>query len=944
MSSESYVFGTFRLVPSQRLLLDDDKPVRLGSRAFDILLALVERAGETLGRDELTAKVWSDTTVDEGALRVHLTALRKALGDDGESPRYIATVRGQGYRFDATVTRHVIDPPRAAAAPANGYLPALLTPIIGRERVVAALTEELKRRRLLTIVGPGGIGKTTVSVAVGRAAQADYRDGVWFVGLASLPTPDLVPLAVGTALGLSSQGIDSAADVVARLRDRQALIILDSCEHVVGAAAVLTESILRSAPGLRVLATSREPLRAEGEWLHRLASLEVPPETNNMTAQAALRYSAVQLFDERGRAAIEGFVLADADVPAVQEICRRLDGVPLALELAAARLDAFSMAELAARLDSRFAVLSNGHRTALPRQQTLRATVDWSYGLLSETEKRVLRRVAVFQGEFTLDGAAAVASDSASAPHAVEQCVGDLVDKSLIVTELGEGVSHYRLMDTTRAYALEELAKSGDAHRIMQRHADYMIRLYSKVHDGDPTPASAPHDPLLHRQLGDLRLALNWAFSSDGDAARGAALAAAATDFWLEASLLSECVEWCTKALASIDDAPDPRKEMILRCSRGLARLFASGMNADARSDLTRARRLAQRLQDAEYQIRSVYGLWLFITRTGDVRESLTLAESFDEVVNRIAEPAVQAAAHWMLGMSQGYLGEHVAASAHLQRAMAYCPTAARRRDVGRFGFDVLTSATSYHAMSLWLRGFPDTAVGGVQRAIKTAREAEHPVSLCLALAWPASMLMLRLGDLAATERTIEELADQAAQNGLVPYTAFAACARGSLDAARGDLVSGAELLRSGLATMRQVGYQIFYPVFLAELAEVRAALGQLADSLVDIDAALQQVIDTNYLWFLPEVIRIKAKLLALHGPANRPEVEELYEQSMAQAESQGALHWQMRAAMDLARLRQMQNRQADARAVLLPLYQRFTEGLATPDLRRAARLLRELA
>jgi DNA-binding winged helix-turn-helix (wHTH) protein len=322
MSSESYLFGPFRLIPSQRLLLDHDKPVRLGSRAFDILLALVERAGETLGRDELTARVWFDTTVDEGALRVHLTALRKALGDVGESARYIGTTRGQGYRFDAKVTRHATDPPRAtpATAAANGYLPALLTPVIGRERVVAALTEELKRRRLLTTVGPGGIGKTTVSIAVGRAAQPDYRDGVWFVGLGSLPAPDLVPIAVGTALGLSSQGIDSAADVVARLRDRHALIILDSCEHVVGAVAVLAESVLRSAPGLRVLATSREPLRAEGEWLHRLASLEVPPATGAMTAQAALRYSAVQLFDERGRAAMEGFALSDADVPAVQEI------------------------------------------------------------------------------------------------------------------------------------------------------------------------------------------------------------------------------------------------------------------------------------------------------------------------------------------------------------------------------------------------------------------------------------------------------------------------------------------------------------------------------------------------------------------------------------------------------------------------------------------------
>ena len=375
--------------------------MRIGGRALDILAALTERAGQTVSKEELIARAWPDTVVEEAALRVHVAPLRKTLGDGRAGKRYIANDAGRGYAFIAPVTREnassvTVVPDGADVA---GSLPALLTRIVGRDEIILALTTQLARRRFLTIVGPGGIGKTTVAVAVADRAGASYKDGVWFIELASLSDPDLVPSAVGAALGVRPSGGDHTRALAAWLRDKTALLVLDSCEHVIGAAASLAEMMLKAAIGVSILTTSREPLRAEGETLHRLATLELPVDPN-MSADEALRYSAVQLFNERATAAIDGFVMADFDVPAVLEICRRLDGIPLALELPAARVGVFGVRELADHLDDRFRVLTSGRRTALLRHQTLAATLDWSYQLLSEAERTVLRRLSVFCRRF----------------------------------------------------------------------------------------------------------------------------------------------------------------------------------------------------------------------------------------------------------------------------------------------------------------------------------------------------------------------------------------------------------------------------------------------------------------------------------------------------------------------------------------------------------------
>jgi predicted ATPase/DNA-binding winged helix-turn-helix (wHTH) protein len=476
-------FGPFQLLPAQRLLLEDDKPVRLGSRALDILIALTERAGQVVGKNELVARVWPNTFVEESNLRFQVGALRRTLGDGHGGNRYLATIPGRGYSFVAPLGEAedlARSRPEAAASNRLHNLPGLLTRLIGRADTVSNLVSQLPRQRFMTIVGPGGIGKTSVALATAERLLGAYENGTWLIDLAPLGEARLVPTVVATALGLGHRSENPLPGLIASLKDKKMLLVLDNCEHVIDAAATLAVSILKGAREVHILATSREPLRAEGEWVMRLPALKVPPVSASPTAAEALAYSAIQLFNERVAAAIDGFVLSDAEVAAVLEICRRLDGMPLALELAAAQVAVFGINGLAALLDDRLAVLNRGWRTAVPRHQSLRAAIDWSYDLLPAIEQTVFRRLGLFQGSFTAESAAGVAADERITAADVIESVASLAGKSLIAADVGSDVTYYRLLETTRRYALDKLAQSGEAEQTTRRHAELKIRQHQQ--------------------------------------------------------------------------------------------------------------------------------------------------------------------------------------------------------------------------------------------------------------------------------------------------------------------------------------------------------------------------------------------------------------------------------------------------------------------------------
>jgi predicted ATPase/DNA-binding winged helix-turn-helix (wHTH) protein len=463
-------FGPFRLLATQRLLLEGEKPLRLGSRALDILIALVERPGELLTKKELMARVWPDTVVEESNLKVHIAALRRTLADGRGGRRYLATIPGRGYRFVAPI--RTAEEPVLATAKRPHNLPARLTRLVGRTETIKQLAELLPEQRFITLVGPGGIGKTSVALALAEALLASYEDGVWLVDLALVGEARLVPAALAAALGIEIDEETPLAALLAFLRRKRLLLVLDNCEHVIEAAAAISVAVLKGAPGVHVLATSREPLRAEGEQMQRLAPLECPPAALRLTAPETLSFAAVQLFVERATVTGEGS-LRDTDAPLVAEICRKLDGIPLAIELAATRVDALGVRGLAAHLDDRLQMLTSGCRTALARHQSMSASLDWSYGLLTTEEQSVLRRLAIFAGSFTLSAAAAVAADISEAEGCVIDLVSKLVTKSLLAAD-GDGAEpRFRLLETTRAFVLRKLAESGEIDLIQQRCADY---------------------------------------------------------------------------------------------------------------------------------------------------------------------------------------------------------------------------------------------------------------------------------------------------------------------------------------------------------------------------------------------------------------------------------------------------------------------------------------
>jgi predicted ATPase/DNA-binding winged helix-turn-helix (wHTH) protein len=473
-------FGSFRLLPTQRLLLKGDQPLRLGSRALEILIALVERPGELLGKEELMARVWPNTCVEPANLTVHVAALRRKLGDGRGGNRFLINIPGRGYRFVAPVkvsAELAALPPEPVAAKHSHNLPAPVTRLIGRESVVAGMLAQLSHDRLLTIVGPGGIGKTSVALAVAEELIGAHEHGVWLVDLASLADPNLVPSALAATLGLKIDSEDPLTELIAALRDRRMLLLLDNCEHVIASAAKLVAAVLRGAPKVHVLATSREPLNIGGEHLYRLSPLASPPTSSHVNAKEALASPAVQLFVEQVASTLGDFELSEGDAPHVADICRRLDGLALAIEIAAARVAAFGVPGVAANLQSglqsSLQLLTGGRRTASPRHQSLVASLDWSHALLSDAEQKVFRRLAIFAGGFTLHAAGKLAADEIHREGEIIDLVAALVAKSLVVANACATEPRFRLLETTRAYALAKLAESFDVNMLGRRHAEY---------------------------------------------------------------------------------------------------------------------------------------------------------------------------------------------------------------------------------------------------------------------------------------------------------------------------------------------------------------------------------------------------------------------------------------------------------------------------------------
>lgn len=522
-ASVRYRFGRFELQPAERRLLNEGVAVRLGPHAFDLLFALVERAGHLTSKDELLSIVWGKVVVEENTLQVHVASLRKVLGHDA-----IATVSGQGYRFVPEVER-LSD---GLQSHQKTNLPNLLTSFVGREQQVAEIRELLADARLCTLTGAGGCGKTRLALQVAAEIRGSYADGVWLVELASLSDPSLLLQVVQTSLGIKGPAVE-LNNLTEWLKQRNLLLLLDNAEHLIEPCALLADTLLRCCGGLSVLVTSRERLGVAGEQTYRVPSLSVPgPEAEAALSGDALTCEAGRLFIERARLVKSDFSVSRHDEIRLAAICRRVDGIALAIELAAPLVRHMSIQELNERLADRFTLLTGGSRTALPRHRTLRALVDWSYDLLQSAEKVLLQRVSVFAGGWSLAAAEQVCAGGGIEGVQVKDLLTSLTDKSLVIADIQSAGTRFGMLETIRQYAHERLIESGEASLLKERHVQWLTRLADHLNSVSDDEAQRAMRDTLNDEHDNIRSALAWTESVAGGRAAGLDLATRLYRFW----------------------------------------------------------------------------------------------------------------------------------------------------------------------------------------------------------------------------------------------------------------------------------------------------------------------------------------------------------------------------------------------------------------------------
>ena len=543
-------FGSFRLDRVNRSLHRGLSVIALRPKAFAVLEHLVTRAGRLVTKDQLLAAVWPGTTVTDTVLKVCVREIRDALGDDSDAPRFIETAHRLGYRFIGQA--------------AHTNLPTRLSSLVGRQREIVDITQALERSRLLTLTGAGGSGKSRLALEVAGSLDEKFNDGVWWVDLAPLGDESFVPQAVATVFGVRDQPGQILTHVLRRfLAPREVLLVVDNCEHVIGASASLLQALLQAAPRLRILATSREPLRSDGERVFLVPPLSVPGSEHALLPDGSLEYESVRLFAERAQAALPSFALSSSNCQAVADICRHLDGMPLAIELAAARIRALSPEQIAARLDDCLRLLGSGHRTELPRHQTLRAAIDWSYDLLTDSERRLLRRLSVFVDSFTLEAAEDVAAGSGADGTGVVDILSHLIDKSLVHATDREGtIRRYRLLETVRQYAYEQLLAAEDASPTLAQHTDHYLRLVEGIEPRINTSDRQTWLAVLEREHSNLRIVLERR-SRDAPQDRVSRLASALFWFWFHQGHWREGRTFLSAVIAR-DHRPTPSRARAL--------------------------------------------------------------------------------------------------------------------------------------------------------------------------------------------------------------------------------------------------------------------------------------------------------------------------------------------------------------------------------------------
>lgn len=928
-------FGPFRLIANARLLLRDDEAVPVGSRAFDLLSLLVERAGTVIAKRDLMARGWPDLTVDETSLRVQIAGLRRALGDGVQGARYISNVPGRGYCFVATVD---VAEPDARTAPAEDVRPhrrvqGAVSHLIGRDEIVLKAEFLLHAHRLVTVHGPGGIGKTTVAKAVASLVGGAFEDRVVFLDVGSIRDPDLLVSALATALGLVVHDKEVLPKVVALLRDTRALIVFDSCEHAIIAVSVLAETIHLEAPGVSILVTSREPLRIAGERVVPLSGLALPDLDRALSPNQALEFPAIELFAERAFAAGYPGVLDEADIATVIEICHALDGIPLAIEIAASRAGKHGIVETAQLLDGNFRLSWQGRRSAPSRHQTLHATLDWSYNLLSEEERHVLLWLSVFDGRFSHAAAEAVA------PPRLADCsrvVDDLVSKSMLDIELVEGAASYRLLDTTRAYARAKLgSRPSDEKAAKTQLVRHVARELARANPRSSRKSSGEISGAVDL-LADVRSALAWSFSQPEQAAEALELVALAAPFFFSNGLFDECRSWLERALGTLSAGEHSHlAEMKIEGAYGMALMLTLANSLRAQAAFERAIELAEQASDWQTAFGMNVRLLVLHNRTAENYDLLLpLSERSEAYAERLDDQTARDSALLIRGSSHVLCGNLIEAENLLREAQRRQQS--HSPDPQHFAFP--GDARVPLSLTLWLRGRPDEAA----RAAEAIGETSHDVFFsCIAWSW-AAIVQQSIGNSSASSRLAERLRQTADRHALQPYQAVGAAFHAHELLEQGAVEEALRKFERSICLLREARYGIYESIFSRALAEAMADAGDLGGAVQLIQPQLAKIEAMGGSYDQPEWMRIWGHVDWLSGRADS--AERKLRDAMALAVDQGAVAWRLRAATSLSRLMKVQDRREEAAWQLRSALEPYEEGFGTRDLIEASGLLKELA
>jgi predicted ATPase/DNA-binding winged helix-turn-helix (wHTH) protein len=914
----SSCFGTFELIPERSALLCDGEAVHLGSRAFSLLRILVENAGKVVSGAELTAQIWPDTSVGEANLRVHLAAVRKVLSEGGCPDGCIVTVPGRGYQFAMPVTHRKTENYQKSWV----NVPPLLAKLIGRDQVIQEILSDLADRRLISIVGSGGIGKTSVALATAGRAIEIYPDGVFFVDFTSLTVSSPLAFALASSLRLpASSGIDEMA-VFDYLGPRETLIVFDNCEHVIEAAASFAEKVLRECPNVHLLATSREPLRTEGEFVKRLLPLQAPSLGDaSLTAVEALAFPAVQLFVERASSGVAGFSLTDEDAPALALLCNKLDGIPLAIELAAARIDLFDIRTLTNQLEDCLELLTRNRRTAQERHRTLRATLDWSYGLLSDGEQLLLARLSVFRSEFDRDAALTVATDHAMTKGRIWESLPNLVAKSLLVMSNQGSTPVFRLLDSTRAYAIEKLGDGPGANSVRRLHAEY-IR--------DKTLSLAPkngfvvksHQESHSKMVDELRAAIVWAFSAKGDPELGIEVIASSAYLWFQLSLFEEFKVHADRALEAMSGTPNVSKaELRLLLARGPALYETLGAVPELFSTATRALELAKQLDDRLGISGALHNLWRYHHGLGEYSRSLDVALQIEEYVGGDSQHVWWNPLKALSLLYLGNLKECRSVLSEIEDQVTISDDGIR----GAYDYNLAVLVKGTLARVLWLQGFPEDAIRVAEESVAAALERKQSVAICFALSIAGCPINIWNRNLKDAERNLSLLQEHARLSNSLYWKQYVDVFRLGVAAANGQPAD-----RQFKAGRQQSywDYRHWENFSVLGLGFAPVLLVQRAKS------------DPSW-WCAPEVLRLEA--VRMHGEGKsqaRADVCLLLQQSLEIAQRQQALSWELRTATTLLELAQTGEEITQAKRLLKETMSDFAGGFDSYDFRRAEALL----